>query len=92
MNEIILPTAVVLIIFLVFLHFSKKNEDIISIVLYAILGILGMYWYAIMLYSDLAMPQEWWKEVIILPGFLMILIIWSAIDDFGIMLKSFKTS
>ena len=91
MNEMILPTVVVLGIFLVFLHFSKKNEDIMSILLYGILGILSMYWFAQMLYSDLAMPHEWWKEAVILPGFMIVLIIWSALDDFGIMLKSFKT-
>jgi len=90
MNEMILPTVVVLIIFLVFLLFSKQNEDIISILLYGILGILGMYWIAQMLYDDLIMPQEWWKEVTVLPGILIVLIIWATLDDFSIMLKSFK--
>jgi prepilin signal peptidase PulO-like enzyme (type II secretory pathway) len=88
MNVMVL--VIVLIVFLVFLHFSKRNEDIISILLYVILGIISMYWFAQMLYSDLAMPQEWWKGVIILPGFMIILIIWSAIDDFKITMKSFK--
>lgn len=92
MNGMVLPIVVVLLVFLVFLHFAKKNEDLISILLYVILGILGMYWVAEMLYSDLATPQEWWKGATILPGFLIILIIWSAFDDFGFMLKSFKGS
>lgn len=88
----ILPTLIVLSIFLVFLNFSKKNEDIISIILYGILGILSMYWLAQIIYSDLGMPHEWWKEAVILPGFMIVLIVWSAIDDFGIMLKLFKAS
>lgn len=92
MNILILPILIVLIIFLVFLHFSKKNEDIISIILYGILGILSMYWLAQIIYSDLGMPREWWKEAVILPGFMIVLIIWSALDDFSIMLKSFKES
>lgn len=88
----ILPTLIVLLIFLVFLDFSKKNEDIISIVLYSALGILGMYWFAQMIYGDLGMPQEWWKEAVILPGLVIMLIIWSAVDDFGTMIKLFKAS
>jgi len=90
MNVMVLVIVIVLIIFLVFLHFSKKNEDIISILLYAILGILSMYWFAELIYSDLGMPVEWWKGATILPGFMIILIIWSASDDFKIKMKSFK--
>ncbi len=90
MNEMVLPTIAALFVFLVFLHFSKRNEDIISILLYAILGILSMYWFAELIYSDLGMPVEWWKGATILPGFMIILIIWSAIDDFKITMKSFK--
>ena len=92
MNGMILHTVVVLIVFLIFLHFSKKNEDIISILLYTIFGILGMFWIAQMLYSDLVIPQEWWKGATIFPGLLIILIIWSALDDFRTMLKLFKES
>lgn len=85
MNELVLPTFACLFIFLICLLISKHFKDSISTIMFSFFGIVSMLLLIKMLYGDLIIPQEWWKEVIVIPGILILLIILAALEGFGII-------